>query len=347
MSIINISIKSKTYSCDISFDRRLIVIRGDSGVGKSEIMEVLNNNGVDVEVESTYPIIALLDSNWRATVKYEDNIICIADDQDFVETHEFASLFASSADRNIYFIIICRTDKLSSYGALSFSSNDVYRFIENGKEHYIEKMYEAEKCEGKENPELFLIEDSGSGKEFFSALVDAECKSAENGKSSIVKDILIYSRDYKQIFVVFDTASFGCHIEELFMICTKVLKNNTIIYMSDYECFEELLINTNLLKNLSLIREELGSLPEYANKYMSYEKFYESLLDRATVKKPLHQSHRSKLNKCYIVSCKSRNCHPDARKKCGSTLYGMDKFVDLLKETKYERLLEYHHTYDE
>lgn len=319
MSTINISIRSRDYNCDINFDRRIIVIRGNSGVGKSGIVEILNSSGNDVNIESTYPIVELTDTNWRATVKYENNVICVADDQDFVETHEFGSLFRESANRNIYFIIICRADTvLSSYGALSFSINDVYQLIKNGKEHFMEKMYVAEKCDGSENPELFLIEDRGSGLEFFSKLVKTDCKSAENGKSSIVNDVIRHSKQYNQIFLVFDTASFGCHIEELYMVCTKILKDNIIIFMSDYECFEELLVNTNLLKDLPLVKKELSSLPEYANQYMSYEKYYESLIDRATVKRPLYQSHKSKLNKCYTESCRSRNCHSDARKKCGS-----------------------------
>ena len=61
MSTMVIKICSDDYHCEICFDRHFIVIKGDSGVGKTEFVELINENARDVKIESTLPCIPLTD----------------------------------------------------------------------------------------------------------------------------------------------------------------------------------------------------------------------------------------------------------------------------------------------
>ncbi len=339
MSTMVIKICSDDYQCEICFDRHFIVIKGDSGVGKTEFVELINENARDIKIESTLPCVPLTGATWKDLIRFGENRIYIADDQEFVETREFASMFKESVQKNNYFIFICRADTIAGrLGALSFSANDIYRFVGDGKDHYIEPMYASKKL-FETNADCFLIEDTAAGYEFFSGLVHVDCKCATGGKSSVVKDLVMLSKIYKHIFVIVDMASYGCHMEEFYTVCNRKIKVK-ISYMSDYECFEELLLRTNLLKNLSIVKLEMNDIPKYAGGFLSWEKYFEDLLERATSRNFFVQTHGAHINPCYTKSCLDCNVHK--MEKCKEAFTGEDKFIDLLTGTKYEDLLKYH-----
>lgn len=339
MSTMDINISSDHYCCKIRFERHFIVIKGDSGIGKTELVELISESARDVKIESTLPCVPLTGATWKDLMRFGENRIYIADDQEFVETREFASIFKESVKKNNYFVFICRADTIAGrLGALSFSANDIYRFVGDGKDHYIEPMYPPQKLIAS-NADCFLVEDTAAGYEFFSDLVHVDCKCATDGKSSIVKDLAILSKSYKHIFVIVDMASYGCHMEEFYTICNRKIKIK-ISYMSDYECFEELLLRTNLLKDLSIVKREMNDLPKYAGRFLSWEKYFEDLLKRATSRKFFAQSHGAHINPCYTKSCLDCNVHK--MEKCKEAFHGEDKFCDLLIGTKYEDLLQYH-----
>ena len=339
MNTINLTVKSEVYNCNIEFSRRIIVIKGDSGTGKTTLAELISSNIDGVSITSSYKVAVLTEADWKVMMKSNKDMIFIFDDLTLVSTPEFASVVKSTiCSNNLYLILISRerfTD-LNSVGRLAFCSNDIYKMVYNGKEHYLEKFHSVSECSFESNPiDCFLVEDKKAGYQFFDKITSLPCFSATSGKSSVTEDIERLSKDYKHIFVVLDTASFGCHMEEFFNKCTYSITSE-VSYMSDYECFEELLAQTNLLNKIDLVKEELSNISKYANKKESWEKYFEDLVGRVTYSKYYKHTHTSDLKDCYYKDC--CECNPYKAKKCDGILDG-SKFEALLRGTKYERIL--------
>ena len=102
---------------------------------------------------------------------------------------------------------------------------------------------------------------------------------------------------------------------------------------------DELLLRTNLLNRLVDVKKELSVITDYANNYISWEKYFENLIRRVTTDKMYKYTHSGELRTCYYNSCSE--CNPNKRIKCDGFLEGDDKFVSLLNGTKYEFLLDY------
>ena len=89
------------------------------------------------------------------------------------------------------------------------------------------------------------------------------------------------------IFLLVDMAAFGCHMDELYDTCSQI----NIYVKIDYECFEELLLNTNFCRSDKLVINEFEDISDKANDYMSWETYFEDLLLRVTKDKPFETGH--------------------------------------------------------
>lgn len=340
MSFIKLTVKSSNYNCDIEFDRRMIFIKGNSGVGKTTLVDMLlEENSSDVEIYCNLPYIVVNSRSWEVVLSSVSNTLIIIDDYSFVASSKFASVVSSTSDRCNYFLIIARekSDSIKSTGRLSYSSNDIYEFVADGKNHYIRPFYSADSSTSCSSFDCVITEDTTTGYDFFKRLVGVPCYPSSSGKSSLVNDIIEKSKIHKNILVILDTSAYGCHMEDFYTTCTYTLTDNTIGFIDDYECFEELLIRTNLINKLGIIQAELSNLPKYANQHLSWERYFEDLIKRATYSKPYKHTHDIKsLRYCYYEDC--IKCNEHIREKCDDILKG-DKFESLLRGTKYEFLL--------
>ena len=143
MSIIELKISSRVYNCDLKFERRLSIIRGDSGTGKSTLAELTSQQVNGVLIKSTYPISVVTETTWETLISGSTDRILIFDDLDIVETARFADMYVKYAVlNNLYFIVIAREDvSLVSTGRLSYSTNSIYKMIKDGNTHYLERYY--------------------------------------------------------------------------------------------------------------------------------------------------------------------------------------------------------------
>lgn len=347
-----IEVISKQIKFKEKLNRRLTFIKGDSGTGKTSIVNLIFDKiSEDIVINTTLPTMRLDDDNWRTLMKTEKNKILIIDDLSFVEKPEFAAIYKSKCTiNNNYIVVIYRGDSfgldkkskkftLKGTGRLAYSSNSVFELLSKGDKYWLEPMFRGEKrtVEESKDIECVITEDSGSGFKFYEALFrdSVPVEHAISGKSTITGDVLRLSKKYRKILVIFDTAAFGCHIEEFYTKC-KFKTTSKVLFMSDYECFEELLIRTNLINKLDLVIKEINNLEASANKYLSWEKYFEDLIKRATYNKLYKHTHESKIKGCYLESCSK--CNNYKQIKCDGLLSG-DKFEALLKGTKYERLL--------
>lgn len=63
MSFINIDIKTDDVEYSIGFDHRINFVRGDSGIGKTSLVEFISSSeGIDLN--STFPIRLADNTNW-------------------------------------------------------------------------------------------------------------------------------------------------------------------------------------------------------------------------------------------------------------------------------------------
>ena len=198
MSEIKISLTSKKFCCEFGIKEKLTFIRGDSGVGKTEFTKRVSSkttantinvsNGFNLNVltkdvfETVYNNAMKHKNKTEKTraqdetkflAKYwsnednfplQDNTIFIIDDEDFVKSHVFSVLF--KCDRSNYYIIINR----SNLPNLSYSADEVYNFISDGKNHYLERYFNYKEDAAIEHVDNVFVEGIGSDFIFFSRL---------------------------------------------------------------------------------------------------------------------------------------------------------------------------------
>lgn len=336
--MISVDVSSKKYNCHVDLYQKLTVIVGDSGRGKTVFFKsVIDTSGAYRVVisDSRYNIIGLSEGfGWEdileGYVNSNKKAIFVIDDEDFVVSDKFSSYFKRV--KGCYFIIINRFSNISqkSLNMLPFSAKEVYNFVADGKNHYLERRY----VEDKSFPnkiDYFITEDSSAGKEFLEKCL---CTNIEStfGKDKIVdflsKNLDLYKS--KHIFLFVDISSFGSYYE-LFRLFTK--NNNINVYISsDYESFEYMILRSNFYSYDFKDSDEVLL-------FNSFEKYCEFKLDSLSKNKPYNQNHdNGKLNSCYIRKC----CHKkqDERSICDRGVRSLeDKLTFLFKGTEFEFLL--------
>ncbi len=340
MSTIRLMVNSDIYKCDWEFERRMNVIRGDSGIGKTTLVEILTNRPQGIEIYTTLPTVTVLENSWRSVLAGVSDSIILFDDIVAVESADFANMYKESVvDKNNYVIAISRENQFQpgSMGRLPFSINAMYEEITNGIEHDLKPLYRKNFMELPKEADCCIVEDSGAGFQFFSELFTIPVISSKPGKSAMVSALVNAAERYRNILLIFDTAAFGCHMEQLVSVINEL--DIHVYFMSSYECFEELLTVSNLLFSKQAVVNEYKDLPTFANRFISWERYFENLAARAGYGCPYEYNHDSKMIKfCYIHDCSE--CNPYIMAKCDSRLSG-EKFAALLKGTKYENLLRF------
>ncbi len=231
--------------------------------------------------------------------------------------------------------------------AFSVSLNSIYNFNKSDvrSEHFVSPRYTSSMIE---EPDCVIIEDAKAGKVFFEQLFSCNVVTAK-GKGNIV-DTLVYivEQDYKRILVFFDSAAFGCHAED-FMNAIKLINLNypevKVGYFVEYESFEYFLLTTHFFKDNATVIEEFSNPLVYANKYISWEHYFEDLLYRVSINSPYVHAHNSELKDCYYRMCRRSKFYN--KYKCGRCFNNKflykDKIKYLLHGTKFDYLLAYYH----
>lgn len=114
MSTINVKLDSPILKCDFTLEKRLSIITGDSGIGKTTLVKLLQDKPNGVFIQSTYPIIVANNSGWHEMLKGASDTIIIFDSLIASETQDFVELFEDYVVRNNnYVIAFSRADSLT------------------------------------------------------------------------------------------------------------------------------------------------------------------------------------------------------------------------------------------
>lgn len=254
----NIRISSKKVVYEFDVKRKYTIIKGDSSTGKTYLYNMVNSPSVDKvckrEDGGNVPIIALPKVKNAYTIILEqvkNNVIIIDEGVEDFDSNEFIKLLQESDN---YFIIITRK-KLSH---LPISINEIYRIEYTKKYNNINRMYIQNVLKNyyPENdfeivsPDLFITEDSGSGYEFFSKVLNCNCISA-NGNANVVNTIInIDEKIYSTVCVIVDGAAYGAFVEDTLSVLQRKKINIKILIP---ESFEYLLLQSSIIQSDSKV----------------------------------------------------------------------------------------------
>lgn len=347
----SLEIISEDYQCYIPLERRITVLRGDSGTGKTSFVDIIAMGipGISIKCEITCRVVTLTD--WELVLRSAESSLLIIDDLELVATSEFCTVISETIDQGNYYLIIARENSGSLESELnlnlfSISTNSIFKYIKDNNDinHYVKPLYSSIHVNA---PDCVIVEDGSSGYEFFSYLFTCRVVSS-NGKGSVVRKLQeMVSEGYTSIIVVFDSAAFGCHMDDLSKtIDLAVLLNSDIQvgYFLDYECFEYFLLRTAFFENNPAVKSVLENICIYANKFLSWEKFFQKLIRDVSVKEMFSYSHNTVFKDCYYKKCKDSKMYNPFR--CGKCNYftDKDKIFFLLENSVFSYFLDYYNS---
>lgn len=284
--------------------RNITILRGDSATGKTTLIDMIDEyqtngarSGIDIRCDKS--CVVLNQNRWESVIRETtDSIVFIDEGCEFVISEQFARL-AKNSDN--YFVIATR----GSLPNLPYSIMEVYgiRNVSGNRYQGTKRLYTEtyhlykDRFETDHIPDVVIVEDSGSGYQFFSeyfARYDIECISA--GGNTGVYDTIINCSS-KNMLVIVDGAAFGPHMER-----TLSLSRNRNIFMYLPESFEWLILSSGVIKG-GHIREILKGPSDYieSEKFFSWERFFTDMLKKETRgtyleynKRRLNDSYRQK-----------------------------------------------------
>ena len=288
----------------LEFNRKVTIILGDSGIGKTKVIELIKNSSryshIQLHSDLSSKVIALdFYSDWKILIEHaEKDTIFIADeDCTFVNERDFSRLVN---DSECYFIFITREPK----GSLGYSYKDIYTLRCSGKYHESVPVYIDNFDNLDSEVELVVVEDSKSGYEFYKYCLEYHNKDikviSSEGKDKLiwcVINAITENNTVRSIGIIADGAAIGNQIDGIQQLKYKYPDIKFSIFMP--ECFEELLLNSNIL-NFKIPRELQSR--RYINTFSSYEKYYGKLLTLLTQDTPASYT-KKEINKCFLYNC--------------------------------------------
>lgn len=296
-------VRNNKLHYEFEIKRNITIIQGDSATGKTTLINMLRqaenlgeSSGVDVL--SNVPCRILEGVSWKLILQNTAGTIFFIDEENaFINTEEFAAEVRGSDN---YFVLITRENLYN----LPYSVEEIYGLYASGRYQNTKKIYQqmyriySDIQELPIKPELFIVEDSNFGYEFFKAVSDErnlECESA-GGKSNIFSKIKNVKN--REVCVIADGAAIGPEMNGLYEISHK--KKNIHLYLP--ESFEWIILKSGLIDDREI--RKILETPELfidSKKYFSWERFFTNLLIEKT-KNSYLQYRKSAINKTYLHS---------------------------------------------
>ena len=152
-SSIDISMKSRVFNFNGSISRRITVIRGDSAIGKTSLVNVIKSHSPSVQIESSMPLIVAANDTWKSTIHFYTDSIIFFDDLSCTESKEFAEACAEYLVKNNLFIVIIGRHNLNNFKALERENDaakqtyisdsdiaEIFVFKGEGKDYWLEPI---------------------------------------------------------------------------------------------------------------------------------------------------------------------------------------------------------------
>lgn len=186
----SLEVAARKVLYQLSIERKVTVIKGNSGTGKSSLIRLLldyaelgKDSGVRVKKSSEYEIKVFENrTNWIQELETSSNCIIFADEDVRYLYEKTFQRIAQMAD--CYFVIISRS---GMFQQLPYAISSIYelRTKNNGKTFLTQmyRIYQQEPDEVRTN--YFITEDSNAGYEMIQKIFTCPVEAA-NGNSNIL-----------------------------------------------------------------------------------------------------------------------------------------------------------------
>lgn len=300
-------IKTIRASYDFTIKRKITILQGDSGMGKSYITEAISKIKKEPAfgtIDCKYKIREIpswedlkdIIKMYKSTGMLPDNL---KQDTLFIVDEDFDGLY-----NNLFYDYVRETDNFFLFISraplinLPYSITEIYKAVKYKKTITFQQLYKQNMKINKDY-DLVIVEDSKAGFEFYSKAFKHVVSA--KGKSNIL-NIALQNKDKKLLLIV-DSAAFGSEIAKL----NKELNRWSVNYdLFTPESFEWLLCSSGLVKS-EIINEVIKD--PYAmidGTYFSWERYFTDLLIQETSR--LHNAYRkSSLNDCFYKPCCVKN----------------------------------------
>lgn len=240
-----VRVASNKVIYDFTISRKYTVVVGDSGTGKSSLIDMLRDRrGINVQCKVDLMTLPVNKNEYEIILSGASNAIIFIDEsvQDSW-SFDFARLLKESDN---YFVIFSR--KVPD--TLPVSISEIYHIKSSNKystakvlyaENTFVHAYDDNKLEFK--PDLVITEDSKFGHEYISKIVKCDCESAD-GKSNINKKLISSLKEHSNICIIVDGAAFGAQIADV--LGTMHYASTSIVLLAP-ESFEYLLLNSGVV----------------------------------------------------------------------------------------------------
>lgn len=230
---------------DLTVQRNMTFIRGNSGSGKSNLISMIEDyltgtdiSGISVETDCKFDVLNR--GTWSNREQYNNYLLFVDEENVFLKTDDFSNFVKNSSN---YFVVVFRYP-YRKYANLPYSYTEIYNMVYYEGRNTLSPVYH--KYDKFYAPDLLIVEDSKSGYQFFCEVAkhfNIECLTAK-GNSNILRVLkkMRNELDKKKILIIADGAAFGPHIDEL-LILAKEYPN---IQLWLPESFEYLLLNSNM-----------------------------------------------------------------------------------------------------
>lgn len=325
--MIEISVSSRKFNFSMQITKKITVIRGDSGKGKTMFYNAVADISGAYQIrvsDSAYKLVAVPKADWYdyldMSIQAKRRCIYVIDDESYIKTKEFSKLVKQ--DTFSFYILINRFVNLLpiNLGGLPYAVGDVYRMLANGIMHKLVPYYERPQVEIAANTTL-VVEDSRSGFLFFN-----QCRAgviAACGKDKIID---LFKKLTGTVFLIADMASLGSSFD--LILETAKNKHIQLLYDINYLSFEYFLLSSRLF-NMDLDNMENSEIA----KYISHEQMCEDIIFTETRGTP-YQYNKGTLSKCYLQDCCCQNKH----NLCRVGIHG-NKLSELFRHTKFEHFM--------
>lgn len=284
---LDVSTKRVKYS--LCFDRGVSIIQGDSGVGKSTLVNLvqdyISGESYGVKLKTSASNVVVFDSktDWYTELKRLSNTIILIDEGvKYVVSKGFSDALDGTDN---YIVIIGREGR---YGDLTFAINSIYTL--SGESFQQQLIVHNDKVISLK-PDVIITEDSKSGFDIISRLFNCKVVSA-HGKNNVVNTL---EGEHGVIYLVVDGAAFGSIIERIINI-----SRYKDVYVFAPESFEYLILATSVFRRHC--KQELKYTENYADttSYYTWERYYTELLRSLCKEMHLHYN-KEKWDKLHRV----------------------------------------------